>query len=34
MFGGLEPDEYRELQDYYKSFGGIEPLSVNKNITT
>ncbi len=34
MFGGLKPDEYKELQDYYKSFGGIEPLSVNKNITT
>lgn len=34
MFGGLKPEEYQELQDYYKSFGGIEPLSVNKNITT
>ena len=34
MFGGLDPDQYQELQDYYKNFQGIEPLTVNKGITT
>jgi len=34
MFGDLTPNEYQELVDYSKSFGGIPSLNVNRGVTT
>ena len=33
LFRNLDPDQFSELQDYYKTFSGIEPVNVNKAIT-
>lgn len=33
MFGGLDPNEYQQLVEYSKNFGGISPLSVNRGVT-
>ena len=34
MFQGLDRDQYQELVDYRKQFMGIEPLDVNRGVTT
>ena len=33
LFRNLDPDQFSELQDYYKTFSGFEPVNVNKAIT-